>query len=74
MQIISRTEAKAKGLRFYFTGEPCKHGHVAERWVSCWVCVDCDRKWRLENPEKKSAKNKKYWLENREELAEKGRK
>ena len=42
--------------------------------MSCWVCVDCDRKWRLENPEKKSAKNKKYWLENREELAEKGRK
>jgi hypothetical protein len=43
MQIISRAEAKAKGLNRYFTGKPCKHGHVAERQVFNATCVDCER-------------------------------
>jgi hypothetical protein len=43
MQIISRAEAKAKGLKRYFTGKPCKHGHVAERQVSNATCVECER-------------------------------
>ena len=51
MQVISRTEAKAKGLRFYFTGKPCKHGHLAERVVYNSTCVECARaalkKYRL---------------------------
>jgi hypothetical protein len=55
MQIISRAEAKAKGLKRYFTGKPCKHGHVAEREVFNATCVECERaaikKYRL----KKSA-------------------
>ena len=52
MQIISSAEAKAKGLRFYFTGKPCKHGHVAERQVANATCVECERaRYRL----KKSA-------------------
>src|SRR3954464_6823164 len=29
-QIVTRTEAKAAGLPRYFTGKPCKYGHVAE--------------------------------------------
>ena len=32
-RLISCAEAKALGLKRYFTGKPCKHGHVAERWV-----------------------------------------
>ena len=48
---IERAEAKAKGLRFYFTGKPCKHGHVAEREVLNATCVECERavmkKYRL---------------------------
>jgi hypothetical protein len=51
MQIISRAEAKAKGLNRYFTGKPCKHGHVAERVVFNGACVECERaavrKYRL---------------------------
>jgi hypothetical protein len=41
MQIISRADAKAQGRRHYFTGKPCKHGHVAERFVSCHACTTC---------------------------------
>jgi hypothetical protein len=29
--IIGCDEAKALGLKRFFTGEPCKRGHVAER-------------------------------------------
>lgn len=38
---ISRADAKAKGLSRYFTGKPCKHGHVAERITANGVCTEC---------------------------------
>lgn len=41
MQIISRPEARARGDVFYFTGKPCKHGHVGPRRVSTAKCVSC---------------------------------
>lgn len=41
MQIIGRADAKALGLKRYFTGKPCKHGHIAERFVS-GPCVECN--------------------------------
>jgi hypothetical protein len=41
MKIISRQEAKALGLKRYFTGEPCKNGHVCERYVLCAKCTGC---------------------------------
>lgn len=43
----SRKEAKELGLKRYFTGKPCKHGHVAERVSSNGKCVDCvkERSW-----------------------------
>ena len=43
MKVISRKEAKLNGLSRYYTAQPCKHGHVAERYVSCAICVDCAR-------------------------------
>jgi 5-methylcytosine-specific restriction endonuclease McrA len=36
----SRAEAKAKGAKYYFTGEPCKHGHIAPRKTK-GACVEC---------------------------------
>lgn len=36
-----RAEAKALGLKRYFTGKPCKRGHVAERSVHRAMCVEC---------------------------------
>jgi hypothetical protein len=43
MTPISREEARAAGLKRYFTGVPCAHGHVAEREVSGCRCVECGR-------------------------------
>ena len=39
--IVTRKEAKAQGLTRYFTGKPCPHGHVAERFVAGGGCRDC---------------------------------
>lgn len=36
----TRAEAFAVGADRYFTGAPCKHGHIAERYVS-GSCVGC---------------------------------
>ena len=54
MNLISRSEAIARGLPRYFTNTPCKHGHVAERQVSnygCCVCADIAfKKWYAAHP------------------------
>lgn len=39
--IITRQEAKARGLKRYHTGEACPKGHVAERLVSNCLCCGC---------------------------------
>ena len=43
MELITRKEAKALGLKNYFTGEPCKHGHIATRRVCNGACNECRR-------------------------------
>jgi hypothetical protein len=49
MKLISRQEAIDNKLTRYFTGEPCKHGHISERLLSNRTCIDCQlprkRKW-----------------------------
>lgn len=41
--IVLRADAKKNGLTRYFTGEPCKYGHVAERLTSNGFCNECQR-------------------------------
>lgn len=36
----TRKEAQDAGAKYYFTGEPCKHGHVAPRKTK-GACVEC---------------------------------
>lgn len=38
---VSRSEAKARGLKHYFTGKRCKHDHLAPRFVSTSACCGC---------------------------------
>jgi hypothetical protein len=42
MVLISRTTAKSTGLKKFFTGRPCAHGHIAERFVANYQCVECN--------------------------------
>jgi len=63
-EIVSRKDARAAGLKRYFTGKPCKRGHVAERWVSIKACVNCQlelgEEWRKRHLTKDSAKSAAY--------------
>jgi 5-methylcytosine-specific restriction endonuclease McrA len=43
--VITRAAARAAGMEFYFTGKPCKHGHLCERRASNGECVKCERFW-----------------------------
>jgi hypothetical protein len=41
MEIISRSEARARGLTHFFTGEKCKRaGHASKRFTSNGACVE----------------------------------
>lgn len=39
----SRSAAKAVGSMHYFTGKPCKHGHMTARTTSSGGCMECVR-------------------------------
>jgi hypothetical protein len=41
MRKISLKTARAKGLKHYFTGNPCKRDHVCKRAVASRACVKC---------------------------------
>ena len=72
MNLTSRKEAVEKGLKFYFTGKPCKHGHVSKRYTAKSYCVECSRLSALEsqskNPERKRQNQKRYESRNKERL------
>lgn len=54
---ISRDEARAKRLQFYFTNIPCKHGHISQRYVSTKNCVACIRMYyAARDPEEERAR------------------
>src|ERR1019366_1843671 len=65
-EIISYKDAKARGLKRYFTGKPCKHGHLSEKFVSNCCCVTCvisrTAIWVENNPELKK-QFYKDWIE-----------
>lgn len=41
MDIITRRDALAQGLTHYYTGKPCKRGHVGARYAKTANCVEC---------------------------------
>ena len=43
MDIISRSQAQIDKLTRYYTGQPCKHGHVSERTTSNADCIACKK-------------------------------
>jgi hypothetical protein len=74
--IVSREEAIARGLKRYFTGKPCKHGHVAERNVPTRHCLDCRRETNRRprrHPEKQRENERRYRERNREKTRETAR-
>lgn len=45
----TRAEAQASGAKYYFTGKPCKHGHIAPRKTK-GACIECLKaEWQQAN-------------------------
>ena len=48
----TREEAKKTGNKYYFTGQPCKHGHIAPRKTK-GACIECLKvEWTKGNAER----------------------
>jgi hypothetical protein len=52
--VVTCAQARERGLVRYFTGLPCKHGHVAERRTATSVCLECDAGWKRARYERDS--------------------
>lgn len=66
MEPIKRSTALELNLRKYFTGKPCKYGHIAERQANNGFCIECrrakDRQQQKLHPEISMLKNRKRRL------------
>jgi len=61
MLIMKKREAKALGLKTYFTGKPCKNGHYCKRYTIDAGCVECNKTRALQSYHKnKTLKSRKF--------------
>lgn len=44
-------KAKITGDKYYFTGKPCKNGHIVKRLASTNVCIECNHERYLNDRE-----------------------
>jgi hypothetical protein len=82
--IVTRKDAIAAGLKAYFTGKPCKRGHIAKRYTANFTCSTCfaeslpkyeDKRkaWFAANAERRKAEAKVYRETNKPRILEKKR-
>ena len=68
---LSLRDARAQGLKRFFTGKPCKQGHIAERFTSSNTCIQCSQeraaKTKRDNRERYSDSDRRYRTENIED-------
>ena len=68
--IISRKDARDRGLKTYYNGVPCKAGHIAPRYVNGCACQECNQVWKKRNPEKHKAINAAWYEANSDRVKE----
>ena len=59
-----RAAAKVAGNTVYFTGRPCKHGHVTYRCTSSGTCVECANINEKKSRAKKLNENPDWYRQN----------
>lgn len=73
-----RVAALAAGESTYFTGQPCKRGHVARRYTNGRTCIECaahkNTAHRKANPEAGRVRSRRHFERNREKELERCRK
>jgi hypothetical protein len=70
--LISRQLALQQDLKRYYTGKPCKHGHIAPRLTRGRQCIECNKinlkQWIAKDPERErqrvNAQNRKRYARN----------
>lgn len=75
--IVTREEAKAGGLKRYFTAAPCSSGHVAQRHTKEKRCVECRRLSKgadyRRNAQKRLRQQAEYTAKNAERIRQRRR-
>lgn len=72
MVIKTRKQARIDGDRHYFTGKPCKYGHLSKRSCHTARCVECHRIYmgifsqKRENKERAQQTQKIYYEKTKE--------
>ena len=66
--VIKRRDAIRQGLTRYFTGKPCRRGHLSERFCSDKSCVSCksfqSKNWRQDNLERTRQMERSWYKRN----------
>lgn len=62
----NRSSALEAGELRYFTGKPCKHGHIAQRFTGNATCVECHRLLHYDKHEENKERNRLHCAKNRE--------
>ena len=78
--VISQNEAEKTGLSRYFTGKPCKRGHIAQRFTKWRACIAChDERNALDYKKRKAAgedmnvRGRRSYLKNKEKRSQEQR-
>lgn len=66
MKLIKRKDALAEGKTYYYTGKPCKKGHIALRRAVNGCCVECEKE--KNNSEERKKYMSKYANKNRTKI------
>lgn len=73
-KVRTRKEAATLGLKKFFTGKPCNHGHNAFRYVRNGMCTRCNyervRAWVSDHPERAYTLKKQWRDKNPERFRE----
>jgi 5-methylcytosine-specific restriction endonuclease McrA len=77
MELITRLEAIEQNQSWFFTGIPCKNGHIDKIGVKRWNCYQCTRDYkklqREKNPDIIKAQKKESYKRNFEKIAKKAK-
>lgn len=67
--VVSKADARESGQKRYFTGLPCKHGHIAERRTADGGCIRCradaclatQKRYYANDGDAFRARRREYW-------------
>lgn len=75
MKTTTKEIAIQNKSKFYFTGKPCKHGHINKRYTKSGLCVSCSKnnytKFNSTNPNRLKELQQTWYEKNKEKVIQK---